>query len=732
MALTKAEKQRRYRERQRERVGEEVLKQKDAERKRLARAKDKDADNEKARDRMRTWRAAKKAENNKAKAYSTPSSLNRAVKRTLNTLPQSPRKRRKVVTKLTQQFEAEYSAEPEAAEPEQLPPPPPANKIPDEIRNRIQEFYLRSDISWTAPGRKDSITVVRDGKKVKEQRHYLLMTIQEAFALYKEENPNDSVKLTSFKSFRPDVVLFRSDMPHNVCVCQYHENVNLILQGLGRINTIPDNHKLLLRTLCCDIDNENCIFGKCETCQRKISTDSLAELVDDDELLSENAKWFKWIRTDEGKMAKVEETGTVNDALQLLADKLPAFKIHCFIKSKQAAEFVLAYSNPRPNHAVMQIDFSENAAIIEQDEVQSAHWSHIQVTIFTAVAWIMEDTKSYCITSDTQSHDKYTAAVFLNTLIDNLRAAMPGELTDLDIFSDGAGQHFKQKYMFLFISSLLESKGIRIHWHFFATSHGKGAVDGIGGTVKRTVFSGVKSRRYHITNAEEYASCAKELLKSTTILHVSSAEINDMKPELDKLWGAAITVPGTHNVHCVRTISHGVVSVSNYSRQVGSTHCLLPQAAIDTQDTTFKPENNPSDETPIPDETPIADETPIIEYVPSQSVPDPSSEEEKEAASFVVAGKWYAVYWEKTHYWFIGQALHEHKKDKSKWVFSFLEQVDEETNGFKTTNDIDSAKLDHVLAEIDAPAPSSSTRTSLLKLTATDFNLVREMFANFL
>ena len=36
---------------------------------------------------------------------------------------------------------------------------------------------------------------------------------------------------------------------------------------------------------------------------------------------------------------------------------------------------------------------------------------------------------------------------------------------------------------------------LKIRWNFFATSHGKGVVDGIGGTLKRTVWRHVKAER---------------------------------------------------------------------------------------------------------------------------------------------------------------------------------------------------------------------------------------------
>ena len=45
---------------------------------------------------------------------------------------------------------------------------------------------------------------------------------------------------------------------------------------------------------------------------------------------------------------------------------------------------------------------------------------------------------------------------------------------------------------------------------FFATSHGKGEVDGLWGTVKRAVWRHVRSGQVHTTTAEEYAKIAEQ------------------------------------------------------------------------------------------------------------------------------------------------------------------------------------------------------------------------------
>lgn len=682
MALSGAEKQRRYRERQKAKLGEAAAKAKEAAYQRSSYRKNPEKSREQTKLKVQSWRASKKAASSPTPAstspqpYSAASSLSRAMKRARDGLPGNPEKRRRVVEGLVKEMEPSKPAE------QPVPVnPPPANKTPDEVKDRVREFYLRQDISWTAPGRRDSVTVIRDGQKVQEQRHYLMMTVAEAYALFQAEFPMAKVSLTLFKSLRPDVVLLKDSMPHNLCVCTYHENVNLILQGLRTVPTIPLNHKELLNFLVCDSESEECMYGKCDACKDKVSEDFLCDLVRDH--LEDNVDLYQWIRTPEGKTEKVKMSCTVKETLELLSQKLKAFKVHCLIKSKQAAAFQHSYSNTREGHATVQIDFSENATVIPQDEVQSGHWGHLQVTLFTAVAWTTLGASSFCVVSDCLAHDKYAAAVFVDSVIDTLQRKLPFPLEEIDLFSDGAAQHFKQKFMFVFITSLFESRGIKVNWHFFATSHGKGAVDGIGGTIKRTVFSAMKTRRAHVGSAEEYAQVASDFTQATTVMYVSQQDIDEKRPELSALWDSAITVPNTQSVHCVRTVEKGRVTVSSFSDQPGKDHILLP-----------------AEVTPDPD-------------VPTLRI---------------AVGKWYAVYQDSPRRWCVGHVVSE--TGSNEWEMSFIRETGTNTNRFRPTKDVGRVSTECIFTEVESPAPASSTRVRVMKLTEDDYNRVKMLYSN--
>ena len=55
----------------------------------------------------------------------------------------------------------------------------------------------------------------------------------------------------------------------------------------------------------------------------------------------------------------------------------------------------------------------------------------------------------------------------------------------INYFSDGAPQQFKNYKNILNIYYHNHDFGIEANWHFFPTAHGKGACDGVGGSVKR-------------------------------------------------------------------------------------------------------------------------------------------------------------------------------------------------------------------------------------------------------
>ena len=73
---------------------------------------------------------------------------------------------------------------------------------------------------------------------------------------------------------------------------------------------------------------------------------------------------------------------------------------------------------------------------------------------------------------------------FIDQLISDL---LSKEVKKLYIWSDGPSSQFKNKFVANTLLWLSEKHSVNIEWHFFATSHSKGCVDGVGGSIKRHV-----------------------------------------------------------------------------------------------------------------------------------------------------------------------------------------------------------------------------------------------------
>ncbi|GBM98742.1 hypothetical protein AVEN_108071-1 [Araneus ventricosus] len=70
------------------------------------------------------------------------------------------------------------------------------------------------------------------------------------------------------------------------------------------------------------------------------------------------------------------------------------------------------------------------------------------------------------------------------------------------------GSQFKQRYLFTNQTFMEEQYNANVSWSFLATSHGKGAVDGIGGTVKRLVWSNILAGK--LITAKDFVEIANQ------------------------------------------------------------------------------------------------------------------------------------------------------------------------------------------------------------------------------
>ena len=150
--------------------------------------------------------------------------------------------------------------------------------------------------------------------------------------------------------------------------------------------------------------------------------------------------------------------------------------------------------------AVVQLDFAENFSLISQTEIQSAHWSHHQATIFTVhiklgaghrnlaiISNYMQHTTEfvYCAQSKCSFRWRETGCRFvLLGIITRFIKTKYQNVKEINYVSDGASAHFKNNKNMMNLTFHSLDFGLPASWTFSATSHGKGPVDGIGAAVK--------------------------------------------------------------------------------------------------------------------------------------------------------------------------------------------------------------------------------------------------------
>ena len=182
--------------------------------------------------------------------------------------------------------------------------------------------------------------------------------------------------------------------------------------------------------------------------------------------------------------------------------------MHHFVKEKQSAAFKsdLDLSDTNFDTAVLQIDFAENYSTFYQDEVQLAHWAKTQITIFTAALWQKNECHPAAVVSDDVLHCKQCILVFVRKILQSL---LMDSVKTVHIWSDGPSSQFKNWYITAALPWLQVESDIQIDWNLCAASHGKGTVDGIGGTIKRLAGRRVVTGKSIITDSVSFFTKVK-------------------------------------------------------------------------------------------------------------------------------------------------------------------------------------------------------------------------------
>lgn len=482
--LTSAEKQKRYRERKKLDVEwiEKERRRKQNFRANLTGPKKQEL---KQKDRVRAKRnydrlkivSPVKLEEIDGTVYKTKQSFGKACRKVSSSLPKSPKKRNLILQTLAGMTKTTTRNK--------------GKVLPQAVKTQVDDYFHSDEVSWQAPGRKDRI-IVRNheaGKLVKTyvQKRFLIMSLSEAYTLFIARHGR-VLSFSSFCSIRPAHIDTFGNLPHTVCVCRIHENIRLLLVGLHAVeDLIPIGFRDFISEVVCNQNSKECMFGDCLECNEVLILGLKPTA------LEAEVQYKQWSKDADGRYVTTLVKTTANEAFNQLTKDLREFLVHTFTKREQHSHFEALKEKVDTENIVVEVDFSENFTIKDQNEIQSAHWTHKQATLFTSHAWVGADNNEPMIHwSDNLEHGKLAVYEFMKNIFAHLKNKYPA-VQNIDVFSDGPSSQFKQRFLFSNLHIWEKEFNIKLTWHFFATSHGKGVVDGIGGTAKRVVWTRIRA-----------------------------------------------------------------------------------------------------------------------------------------------------------------------------------------------------------------------------------------------
>ena len=148
---------------------------------------------------------------------------------------------------------------------------------------------------------------------------------------------------------------------------------------------------------------------------------------------------------------------------------------------------------------------------------------------------------------------------------------------DTEFWTDRPSSQFKNKYIFAFIGiTLPQVEAYKIFWSYSATGNAKGAVDGVGGTIKRVATQAIVTRKAIVKDSISMFNAVNEKTKShfavMTQKYIEST-LRDLGMHI--LWQDINALPGTMHIHRVEQTNEGKVSTRMfYSDQSCTIHPL--------------------------------------------------------------------------------------------------------------------------------------------------------------
>ncbi|CAM4819090.1 unnamed protein product [Rotaria magnacalcarata] len=132
-------------------------------------------------------------------------------------------------------------------------------------------------------------------------------------------------------------------------------------------------------------------------------------------------------------------------------------------------------------------------------------------------------------------------------------------------FSDGAASQFKNRYIIEYLTNMMDKFDIEFSWNYFSSSHGKGVVDSIGGTLKRLVRMDVMADA-RCSSAKEFINICKRKTRTIIVSLVQQAQFDTTEALLKICFQNIVGVPNIRKQHHISVLHKDVIEYPSFNK----------------------------------------------------------------------------------------------------------------------------------------------------------------------
>ena len=301
------------------------------------------------------------------------------------------------------------------------------------------------------------------------------------------------------------------------------------------------------------------MLGQCDECNdhrlkpedlEKILSPSHSDSDSEEREFDRTVGFYEWKRGYNGYTMKSQVTLSTEDTLTLWNSKVQRLKEYIFNKRQQQSKSSYRKANIKVNEALILLDYSENYKSQDQNEIQSAYFGQASFSLFTGCPYYHcgktneIKTMPTTITSEASEKPRMASITSVKKVMDHVLSKIVNKIGMVYIVSDGCASQFRSKFVFKVLTLIHPEIGLA--WHYNEAHHGKEPMNGIGGTMKNTVFRKFLSGEVVIGSPEEFAQYANQICQVDS-LYLPTTEIPD-EPEDIQYSSSILDTLTTHRV----------------------------------------------------------------------------------------------------------------------------------------------------------------------------------------